>query len=51
MSDRRTSWSQMQQGPKKRWFDEDAFRDWFFTMIIPKLKKQEQKMILIRYHL
>ena len=32
---------------KSGWFDEATFEDWFFTLVLPKLRKQEGKKILI----
>ena len=32
---------------KSGWFDEATFEDWFSTLVLPKLRKQEGKKILI----
>ena len=32
---------------KSGWFDEAAFEDWFFQMMLPKLRKQKGKKVMI----
>ena len=32
---------------KSDWFDEATFIDWFFTLTLPKLRKQDGKKVLI----
>ena len=32
---------------KSSWFDEVTFQDWFFSMLLPKLRKQDGKTVII----
>ena len=32
---------------KSGWFDENSFNDWFFKMMLPKLRRQEGRKVLI----